>query len=132
MSNNRGDSTRDWLLKKLLKMKESLMEQGIELKTVLKSRDSAQEQLTQMGRELWRLSERIEKQNAELAALKRVPPVAPNLEVIYHTQRGNAYSCAIDAVQSANGHTTIHVRWPGINSRRTRDAEEDEFVSFLP
>lgn len=115
----RGDSTRDWLLKKLLKAKESLIEQSREIQSLdsrLAKANSLAQDLEQTNIQLagtaQRFAEKIDDLEFEIQQLKRVPPIAPNLTVFYHTQRGSTYKCDIDAVQHAHGETTIHVRHP--------------------
>lgn len=132
---DRGDSTRDWLLKKLLKAKESLVEQAQEIRRAAAERQGYAEQVRRLRSDaqnaadaLTRLAERVDDLEFENQQLKRVPPIAPNLQVVYHTQRGTQYNCRVRAVASANGHTRIDVEWAGPRRQSIRTAEDDEFV----
>lgn len=132
---DRGDSTRDWLLKKLLKAKESLVEQAQEIRglnqVITKTRKDAadwQSRAEQAIDTSGRLAERADNLEFENEQLKRVPPIAPNLDVVYHTQRGPVYSCQVLAVSSANGHTRIDVKANPLNSTRTQHAQDADAV----
>ena len=107
-----GDSTRDWLLKKLLKASKVLSEQEKELQQTKQELHHSRANSEGLASTAQRLAERVDDLEFEIQQLKRVPPIAPNLTVFYHTQRGPTYKCDIDAVQSAHGETTIHVRHP--------------------
>lgn len=132
---DRGDSTRDWLLKKLLKAKESLVEQAQEIRklterlsNVRKDAIEAEGRAERAIDTARRLAERADNLEFENEQLKRVPPIAPNLDVVYHTQRGPVYSCQVLAVSSANGYTRIDVKANPLNSTRTQHAQDADAV----
>lgn len=120
MSRN-GDSTRDWLLKKLLKAKESLMDQSREIAKLgarlsdanSLAQDIEQKLLNERDGRLeavnaaMRLAERVDDLEFEVQQLKRVPPIAPNLTVIYRDRRGLSEQLKVTSVEHANGQSII-------------------------
>lgn len=101
-------TTRDWLLQKLLKMRDSLT-------AVTRERDEARAQRDAATTNLLHERDRYGEDLRELHS--RIHQMAPEkqFEVIYHTRRGDSYTCNLLSVESANGKTTIRVEWPGYN-----------------
>lgn len=108
-----GDSTRDWLLKKLLKASRNLAEQQTEI-TQLKSQVALTnaEMLKVRSSHLeavncaTRLAERVDDLEYELQQLKKVPPIAPNLTVVENPSQRRM---DVLSVASANGCTRVTV-----------------------
>jgi DNA repair ATPase RecN len=110
----RGDSTRDWLLKKLLKAKESLIEQSREISSLgsrLAKANSLAQDLEQTNIQLAgvteRLAEKVDDLEFDIQQLKRVPPIAPNLTVMYRDRRGLSEQLRVTSVEHAAGRTLI-------------------------
>lgn len=106
---DRGDSTRDWLLKKLLKAKESLVEQSQELKAMGKRLEAANTLAQDVEGALVRTQRRCnaEAQDAQL----RIQKLSKHgqFTVVFRTPGGDSIPLAITSVSSANGETVISV-----------------------
>jgi len=110
-----GDSTRDWLLKKLLKASKVLAEQEKELQQVknelmlIRANSEALGQIIQnQSGELQRLAEKADDLEFENQQLQRVPPIAPNLTVL-QSSGCRTKELVVTSVASAHGKTTIRV-----------------------
>lgn len=106
---DRGDSTRDWLLKKLLKAKESLVEQSQELKAVGQKLEASitREQDTENQ---W-MRERTGNHELVRGLHSRIRDMAPERQfrVVFRGAAGTSIPLNITSVSSANGETVIHV-----------------------
>lgn len=102
-----GDSTRDWLLKKLLKASRNLAEQQTELEH-LKAR------LHESDRALFASRESHREDLLDLHS--RIHEMAPEkqFEVLIENWKdsGLAFNAAITSVESTNGRTKITIRLP--------------------
>lgn len=94
-------TTRDWLLQKLLKMKESLI-------AVTAERDEAREERDEFR------SRFIESQNNEQDLVERIRQLSPQKQFAVNLRGPNGinWRCQIDSVNSANGSTLITVQLP--------------------
>lgn len=106
---DRGDSTRDWLLKKLLKAKESLVEQSQELKAVGQKLEASTSREQDTESRLYRERENCTEQQEDLR--DRIRDMAPQRQfrVVFRGAAGTAIPLHITSVSSANGETVIHV-----------------------
>lgn len=106
---DRGDSTRDWLLKKLLKAKESLVEQSQELKAVGQKLEASTSREQDIETRLFR--ERQEGGVLIRDLHNRIRDMAPERQfrVVFRGAAGTAIPLHITSVSSANGETVIHV-----------------------
>jgi len=135
-----GDSTRDWLLKKLLKASGVLKEQEVSLKLVSAERDSLSAENLMQSAQLSDLSNQLQSQRNLASSLReqrnsaresrdeyrrenselrrRVRSLSPDAQfkIMYQPDAyGTQFKpiqLAIESVESANGKTTIRTRWP--------------------
>lgn len=106
---DRGDSTRDWLLKKMLKMKESLVEQSQELKAMGKRLGEANSLAQDLEGQMIRDRKSYHEDRAFFD--ERIRQMAPGKQftVIYRSAGRFPVKLNILSVSTANGETTITV-----------------------
>ncbi len=102
-----GDSTRDWLLKKLLKASNVLHEQEKELNQLKNELVHSRANSEALASTAQRLAERADDLEFEVQQLRRVPPIAPNLTVMYRDRRGLSEQLHVTSVEHAAGKTLI-------------------------
>lgn len=102
-----GDSTRDWLLKKLLKASKVLGEQEKELQQVKNELQHARANSEGLAQAAQRLAERVDDLEFENQQLKRVPPIAPNLTILMRDRFQRSHQLNVTSVESSNGKTLI-------------------------
>lgn len=126
-------TTRDWLLQKLLKMKESLIavtqERNAEREAVMATQQELQREREEHNIRVREIHSEFNVERGEL--LQRIRQMAPEKQfrVIYHPRVGLPYEARLRAVQSANGVTTIHAEWDGTDDRYDEPGANNGAVS---
>jgi len=103
-----GDSTRDWLLKKLLKASKVLGEQEKELQQLKNELQHSRSNATELAGTAQRLAEKVDDLEFELQQVMRVPPIAPNLTVL-QSDGCSSKPLVVTSVAHTHGKTTIRV-----------------------
>lgn len=130
MSSNRGDSTRDWLLKKLLKAKESLVEQGQELRKLGQQLGEERSRAQDIETQLFAQRDLHQEDLLELHSRIQKLSAGRQYTVIHRSPFGTVVYPVV-AVSSANGEVVISIDANGVfNAQEESDEYDDSFETL--